>query len=845
MPAARVRAADPPGFLSEDGGTVTVPAGPAAASVPAAGFAEDIVFSGLDHPTVVRFASDGRVFVAEKRGVIKIFDSLTDTTPTTFVDFSTNVMDSWDRGFLGMALDPNFPTTPDVYVLYARDASIGGSTPLWNDSCPDQTTNGCVISGQLSVFTATGNTAGPEQPLITDWCQQYPSHSVGALQFGPDGMLYAGAGDGASFTFADYGQRGTPLNPCGDPPTGSGGTQTAPTAEGGALRSQDVRTSGDPATLDGSIIRIDPASGLAASGNPGAGSTDANARRIIAHGMRNPFRFTFRPGTSELWVGDVGYSTSEEIDRITDPTSAVRNLGWPCYEGLDERTYYGSTSLNLCESLYAQGASAVVSPYFTYRHTEQVVGGETCPSGSSAIAGLAFHQGGGSYPASYDGALFFADNSRNCIWVAPAGANGLPDMAQRSTFVAGAASPVDLEIGPDGNLYYVDFNGTIRRIRFVGVHQPTAVASASPTSGPTPLEVAFSGSASTDPDGDALSYAWDLDGDGQYDDAAGVSASWTYGAGGTYHAGLRVDDGNGGVDTDTLTITAGNTAPVPAITTPLSSVTWAVGDAVNFSGTASDAEDGASLPAGDFAWELIIHHCPSNCHTHSLATWNGVTFGSFSAPDHEYPSYLELKLTVTDSGGLSTSASVDIYPRTADISVTSSPSGMGLTVFDATQPAPFSVTLIEGGATTVGASLKQSSNGITYHFVGWSDGGSADHTVEAATGGVSLTATYTSTVRVPRVKGTDVDVAIALSQREFPSGAPAVYLVGPDSPDQAEAAAAAAAAGAPLLLTDPTNLPPSLADELLRLTPGEVVLVGDWHAIRGRIRTAIRNLLNP
>ena len=104
---------------------------------------------------------------------------------------------------------------------------------------------------------------GSEQVLVEDWCQQYPSHSVGSVEFGRDGALYASGGDGASFNFADWGQDGSPLNPCGDPPGGVGATLTPPTAEGGALRSQDLRTSGDPVGLDGTVIRVDPATGAA------------------------------------------------------------------------------------------------------------------------------------------------------------------------------------------------------------------------------------------------------------------------------------------------------------------------------------------------------------------------------------------------------------------------------------------------------------------------------------------------------------------------------------------------------------------------------------------------------
>ena len=96
----------------------------------------------------------------------------------------------------------------------------------------------------------------------------------------------------------------------------------------------DLRTSGDAVSLDGSIIRVDPATGAGLPSNPLAGNPDANARRIIAHGLRNPFRFTFRPGTSELWLAEVGWDQWEEINRILDPADAVvENFGWPCWEG--------------------------------------------------------------------------------------------------------------------------------------------------------------------------------------------------------------------------------------------------------------------------------------------------------------------------------------------------------------------------------------------------------------------------------------------------------------------------------------------------------------------------------
>ena len=97
----------------------------AAASTMPTGFQEQVVFSGLSNPTNIEFSPDGRVFVAEKSGLIKVYDSLADLTPDVFADLRTNVHDQWDRGLLGLALAPGFPTNPWVYVLYTYDALPG------------------------------------------------------------------------------------------------------------------------------------------------------------------------------------------------------------------------------------------------------------------------------------------------------------------------------------------------------------------------------------------------------------------------------------------------------------------------------------------------------------------------------------------------------------------------------------------------------------------------------------------------------------------------------------------------------------------------------------------------
>src|SRR5262249_4721187 len=253
--------------------------------------------SGLTNPTVMQFAPDGRIFVGQKNGVIKVFSSLTDTNPVTFADLSGEVDDYWDRGLLGLALDPNFPAQPYVYVLYTYDAPIGGTAPTWNDACPNPpgpTTDGCVVSARVSKLTASGSAmTGTEQVLAEGWCQQFPSHSIGTLMFGRDGALYAGAGGGARFNTRGYRQLGAttpgdPANPGGARPSPAGTALSPPSAEGGALRSQSVLRADGPATLDGAVIRISPDTGQGLPDNPFASSSDPNARRIVAYGLRNP-----------------------------------------------------------------------------------------------------------------------------------------------------------------------------------------------------------------------------------------------------------------------------------------------------------------------------------------------------------------------------------------------------------------------------------------------------------------------------------------------------------------------------------------------------------------------------
>ena len=314
--------------------------------------------------------------------------------------------------------------------------------------------------------------------LIEDFCQQYPSHSLGTIDFGPDGHAVRLGRRRRVVQLADYGRTAP-----GQPVRRSAPQERAARCARRAFR-RPARPAGDARRRDPAR---EPRHGRRRAGNPAIADADPKRRRIVAYGLRNPFRFTFRPGTGEIWSGDVGWNTDEEINRTPDVTQ-VRNYGWPCYEGATRQGSYDSLNLSSCETLYSAGSAT--SPYFSYKHSEKVVPGESCTSGSSSISGLAFYTGD-VFPPDYKDALFFSDYSRNCIWVMYRGANGLPDPATRRTFLAGAEGPVFLTQGPDGALYYADLSGgTIRRIA-ADNSTPTARIAATPTSGTAPLTVNF------------------------------------------------------------------------------------------------------------------------------------------------------------------------------------------------------------------------------------------------------------------------------------------------------------------------------------------------------------------
>ena len=446
----------------------------------------------------------------------------------------------------------------------------------------------------------------------------------------------------------------------------------------------------------------------------------------------------------------------EEVNRIPDVTQVHTpvNRGWPCYEGslTGSQVQPGWDALDkpVCEDLYAEGTSAVVAPYFSYQTRGPLLTpNEDCQNDTSSVSGVAFGSGLSNYPDKYKGAMFFSDFARSCVWVLGKKPNGDPDPTDIHPFVQHAETPVELVNGPGHDLYYVDYglNGDgvptedeagLHRIIYTGANAaPTAQIVTDQASGDAPLTVHFDATTSTDPDGDALSYSWDLDGDGTFGDSTAATPSHTYAEAGTFTVGLHVDDGHGHLSSATAEIQAGNTAPVIDSATPDASLAWVVGQTISFAATAHDKQDGA-LPDSAYKWNVAIRHCPSNvCHTHSLNTFTGPT-GSFPAPDHEYPSHLLLTLTVTDSDGLDTSRTIELDPRIVTLSFASAPTGAQVTVNGNNHVTPYDETFIQGSRVTIIAEPANHAG----TFTSWSDGGVRSHELSAPTTPTTYTATY-------------------------------------------------------------------------------------------------------
>ena len=396
-------------------------------------------------PTGIAIAPDGRIFVAQKSGVVMVIENGV-TLPTPFINLAAEVLDHHDRGLLGIALDPGFSENGYVYFAYTWDHNGGGD--MEREDIPGRLVRYTAdstdrnIADLSSEFVLIGETYTHGIPCC------FYSHSVGSIRFGTDGSLFIGAGDGASYNEVDPGG----LYPdCFGPPEKFDWDQDI-----GAFRSQSL------ASLSGKILRLNPGNGKGLPTNPFFnGNPDDPISKIWAYGLRNPFRFYVRtdgstdPGVGDpgtLYIADVGWTQVEELNIAT----GGENFGWPCYEGVPENGPYGSVSP------YCSAVSDVVSPTLYWNHWD---GGQSFPPGLTgrSIIGAAFYDGT-IYPEKYHGKAFYADYIDG--WLACAEFDTTNTFVSQTVLSTDVGFIVDIVYDPESEyLYFTDVvYGTVNRI---------------------------------------------------------------------------------------------------------------------------------------------------------------------------------------------------------------------------------------------------------------------------------------------------------------------------------------------------------------------------------------------
>ena len=581
--------------------------GSARSPVVPGGFDDTVAISNLTNPTSVRFAADGTVFVAEKPAWSSASTISRTRRPQTVLDVRAATHDFWDRGLIGLAVDPRYPARPYVYVSYAYDQA-----PRWNDGCPTPpgaTEDGCVIAGRIARVNV--NERQPAVLLVEDFCQQFPSHSVGGLAFGADGALYASAGDGASFNYADERPTsGAPGNPCGDP-----------AREGGSIRSQDLRTRGDPARAR----RRDPAAGSRhRRGRPATRSARAPMpTRAGSSGTGCATRSGSPSARARARSGSATSAGTGGRRSTAAPGGGVANFGWPCYEGAARMGTWDQLDNPVCEGLYGAGRAPTrrrTSPTTTARRSSPARPARRAPRRSP---GWRSTTAGRSRPST---------TARCSSPTTPAAACGRCCAGQRAAR-PGAAAPVRHRragrrpAGRPGRRPVLRRHrgGEVRRVR-ARERQPGARRRARPRRpdrGPLPLAVDVRRRAARPiPTARRSRYAWDFDANGTWDSTAAAADPHVHRLRHVPRAaararpqrarvdrrgdGLRRHPADGGDRRARRRARRGRSAtrsPSPAAARP---------------GPAR------RCPPTELSWELDLHHCPrGGCHVHPIQTWTG------------------------------------------------------------------------------------------------------------------------------------------------------------------------------------------------------------------------------
>ncbi len=367
-------------------------------ALPAAAIDVDLVLlaSGLSNPVDIASAGDDRLYVVEQEGVIRIVESDGTVLGTPFLDIQGQVSCCSERGLLGLAFDPDHANNGFFFVNYT-DNSGDTVVARFQRNGPD---------------TAD---PGSELPILTV-DQPFSNHNGGDINFGPDGYLYVGLGDGgAGCDSGDHAQ--------------------------------------DPLDLLGKMLRIDVSNATLIdpydipAGNPFVGDP-STLDEIWAQGLRNPWRFGFDRSSGDLFIADVGQNQWEEINFQAASSSGAENYGWDCFEG----THLASDPPSSCSTTAVCPPANNVAPVHEYSHS----------LGCSITGGFVYR---GAQSPTLLGHYFFTDYCSGTLATLTSDGGGGFNLATLSTAVPG--NPTTFGEGSDGEIYIgttVSGDGRIYRI---------------------------------------------------------------------------------------------------------------------------------------------------------------------------------------------------------------------------------------------------------------------------------------------------------------------------------------------------------------------------------------------
>lgn len=671
-----------------------------------ANYEKVILDDDVSQPMAIDVAEDGRVFLVERAGAVKVHDQ--DTGVTTTIG-NLDAYTGGEFGVLGLALSPDFSVSENLYINWSPNPAASNLNRVSRFTLDpsgdlDMSSEAVILECYLNRPSETGNNG---------------HHVGGGIRFDGDGNLYIGIGDNTdAYNWSPRNETSIGLD-----------------SRKGSPNTNDLR---------GKILRITPNVGGGPVEHPNYTIPDDNLfpvgtpltrPEIYVMGCRNNFRFCIDPYTDWLYFGDVG-PDANSVDAGAyggplghDEFNQVKEagwFGWPYYIADGQAYFDGSgtpwtvTTMEADLADYFENSSGFLGSlaevgdptllgepepawiwYTDFDTTSPDQFSELGSVNRSAMAGQVYaHQPGHNFPEYFDGSLFIMEFMRNLILEVKTNPDGSIHEITRFAPNLSFSRPIDMQFGPDGAMYVIEWgsswsSGTSGDTRLIKVQYlqaqstPVAVASANVTEGDLPLTVDFSSAGSVDPDGTALTYAWDFDGD-QVNDSTEENPTHVYTVPGVYSAILTVTDEDELFSRSTITINVGNNRPVVAFIEPAASSFYDWGDTVEFEFTVVDAEDGSSaggqITEADVFFETALGHVD---HLHSFGQYNLLAGQILIARDdsHGFDDDLSISFdaSYTDEGAIGTesltgTARRTFYPKVTMAQVYNGQSGTATTL---------------------------------------------------------------------------------------------------------------------------------------------------------------------